>query len=211
MSQIPVLIADGQPLYRDGLARAIRQDRGMILVGECADGASALEAVRRLRPDVAILDTDLRTVGIRRILETLAIDRVGTRVVLLTADVRPEVAFDALAAGARGYLSKRVDGPVVLRAVRRVASGQAALCDELQTLVTGEIRLRHQDGAQLLTSREHDVLSLIAQGLSAPEIARRLHLSPRTVKGYIARIYERLGVRERAHAVAEAMRRGLVA
>lgn len=205
---IRVLIADPQPLFRAGLARTILQDAALQLAAEAADGRTALGVIRRARPDVAVIDLELRD-G-RRVLSSVVRDRLATRIVLLTADLRPEVAFDALAAGAHGYLSKRVGPDAVRDAIRRVAAGEIALCDELQTVVGREIRLRHRDRATLLSAREHQVLALMADGMSGPEIGRRLHVAPSTVKGYTAHIYERLGVNERAHAVAEGMRRGLL-
>lgn len=207
---IVVLVADSQPLFLDSLARTIRQDVQLRLAADVDDGREALDAIRRLLPDVALVDRDMPTLNGRRVLDAVIRERLTTRVILLATDVRPDVALEAVAAGARGYLSKRVAGAAVCDAVRRVATGQAALCEELQTLLTGEIRRRYRQQPQLLSPRELEVLGLIAQGLSAPEMGRRLHLAPTTVKWYTAQIYERLGVGERAHAVAEAMRRGLL-
>jgi two-component system nitrate/nitrite response regulator NarL len=206
-AQIRVLIADGQPLFRDGLARTIRNDRDLRLVDDVEDGAAALNGIRRLAPDVAILDADL---DVLRVLGAVVQQGLSTRIALLTADVRRERAFEAVAAGARGYLSKRVRGDIVCDAVRRIAAGGAALCDEAQAIVTTEIRLRHQSDRRLLTPREFEVLVLMAEGLSNVDIGRRLHLAPTTVKSYGARIYERLGARDRIGAVVEAMRRGLL-
>lgn len=207
---IRVLIADPQPIFRAGLARMILRDAGLQLAAEAADGRGALSTIRRVRPDVAVLDLELSGLDGRRVLNAVIRDRLATKIVVLTADVRPDVAFDALAAGAHGYLSKRARADTVLDAIRRVVAGDVALCEELQTVVAREIRLRHHDGPGLLTAREQQVLTLMADGLNSPEIGRRLHVAPTTVKGYTARIYERLGVNERAQAVAEAMRRGLL-
>jgi two-component system, NarL family, nitrate/nitrite response regulator NarL len=207
MAQIRVLVADRQPLFRESLARTIRQDRRLRLVGEAGDAGAALAGIRRSSPDVAIVDADLDGL---RILGAVAQQRLLTRVALLAADVRPEVAFEAVAAGAKGYLSKRVAGETVCEAVRRIAAGGAVLCDDAQTVVSSEIRLRHQGDGGLLTTREHDVLVLMADGLSYPEIGRRLHLAPTTVKTYAGRAYDRLGVRDRLGAVVEAMRRGIL-
>jgi two-component system nitrate/nitrite response regulator NarL len=209
-AQIQVLIADPQPLFRAGLERAIRQDVRLRLVAEADDGRAALAAIRRLRPDVAVLDIDLPALGGRAVVDAVAQAGLATAIVLLTADVRPDVAFDAIAAGARGYLSKRVDDAVVRDAVCRVAAGGTALCAALQTLIAREIRLRHADDRRLLSERELEVLALIAQGATAPEIGRALHLATPTVKSYVARVYQRLGVRDRAQAVYEGMRRGLL-
>jgi two-component system, NarL family, nitrate/nitrite response regulator NarL len=207
-AQIRVLIADRQPLFRDGLARAIDRETGLRLVAEADDAATALKAIRRLSPDVAVLDVDLDAL---RILAAVAQHGLGTRVALMTADVRRNDTFEAVAAGALGCLSKQVKADIVCDAIRRVAAGHAALCTEAQSVVTAEIRLRHRDDHRLLSPREFEVLQLMAQGLSYPEIGRRLHLAPTTVKSYAGRVYERLGVRDRLAAVVEAMRRGLLA
>lgn len=206
-SQIRVLVADDHPLFRDGLARTIRQDRRLRLVGE-ADGAGvAMQAIRRLVPDVAVVDAALDGL---RILGAVAQDGLVTRVALLAEQPQPEHAFEAVAAGARGYLSKRVGGDVVCDAVRRIAAGEAVLCHEAQTVVTSEIRLRHQADRRLLPPREHEVLVLMADGLSYPQIGQRLHLAPSTVKTYAGRIYERMDVQDRLGAVVEGMRRGIL-
>jgi two-component system, NarL family, nitrate/nitrite response regulator NarL len=206
-NQIRVLIADDHPLFRDGLARTIRQDRRLRLVGEADDPAGAMQAIRRSSPDVAVLDAALDGL---RILGAVAQGGLITRIALLAEEVRPDRAFEAVAAGAKGYLSKRVAGDVVCDAVRRIAAGEAVLCQEAQTVVTSEIRIRHQADRRLLSRREHEVLVLMAGGLSYPEIGRRLHLAPSTVKTYAGRIYERLGVQDRLGAVVEAMRRGIL-
>jgi two-component system, NarL family, nitrate/nitrite response regulator NarL len=206
-NQIGVLIADDHPLFREGLARTIRQDRRLRLIGEADDSASAIEAIRRCSPDVAILDATLDGL---RILGAVAQDGLVTRIALLAEELRPDQAFEAVAAGAKGYLSKRVAGEVVCDAVRRIARGEAVLCQEAQTVVTSEIQLRHRSDRPLLPRREHEVLVLMAGGLSYPEIGRRLHLAPSTVKTYAGRIYERLGVQDRLGAVVEAMRRGII-
>jgi two-component system, NarL family, nitrate/nitrite response regulator NarL len=207
MTQIRLVIADGQPLFREGLVRRMRQDPGLRVVAELADDRAVLEAIRRLGPEIAILDAGLRWA---RVIETVTQHRLRTLLILLAADVRPGEVFEAVAAGARGYLSKRVNGDIVCEAVRRVAAGGVALCEEAQTCVTGEIRLRHRDERGLLAPRELDVLALLAEGMTNAEIAARLHIAPTTVKSYCVRIYERLGVRERVGAVVEAMRRGLL-
>jgi two-component system, NarL family, nitrate/nitrite response regulator NarL len=206
-TQIAVLVADTQPLFLDGASRAIHLDAGLRLVAGLDGGSSVLPAIRRLSPDVAVVDERLGSV---RILGALAQHGLRTLVVVMTADVQPDTMFGAVAAGARGYLSKRVSGDTLCDAVRRIAAGESVLCVEAQTVVTSEIRLRYQRDSRLLTQRELDVLVLIAQGQGYREIGRRLHLAPTTVKTYAARAYERLGARDRIGAVVEAMRRGIL-
>jgi two-component system nitrate/nitrite response regulator NarL len=207
MTQIAVLVADTQPLFLEGASRAIHLDAGLRLVAGLDGGSGVLPAIRRLSPDVAVVDESLGGV---RLLSALAQHRLTTRVVVMTADVEPDTMFGAVAAGARGYLSKRVSGAALCDAVRRIAAGESVLCVEAQTVVTAEIRHRHRRESRLLTQRELDVLALIAQGLGYREIGRRLHLAPTTVKSYAANAYERLGARDRVGAVVEAMRRGIL-
>lgn len=207
LRQIAVLIAERQPLYLDGLARSIRLDRELRLVGDVASGEALLSAVRRHAPDVVVVDADLDAIRLLR-----AVARLGltTRVALLASDVRRDHAFEAVAAGARGYLSKQVSGDTVCAAIRRIAAGESVLCDEAQTAVASEIRVRHRDSSQLLTPREYEVLVLLAEGLTFAEIGARLHLATTTVKTHAGRIYERLGARDRLRAVIEGMRRGIL-
>jgi len=205
--QVDVLIADDHPLFRDGLARTIRQAPQLRLVAEVSDAGAVLDGIRRLSPDVAIVAADL---GGLRVLSAVSQERLPTRIVLLAEQVRPDVAFEAVAAGASGYLSKRVDGDVVCDAVCRVAAGEAVLCHEAQTVLSSEIVLRHRGDRALLPPRELEVLLLMRDGLSYPEIGRRLHVAPSTVKTYAGRLFERLGVRDRVGAVVEGMRRGIL-
>jgi two-component system, NarL family, nitrate/nitrite response regulator NarL len=205
--QIRVLIADAKPLFREALARTIRSEPGLRLIAELAAGADVRDAIHRLSPDVAIVDAALGGLGV---VEAAAQHRLSTRIVLMSDAVRPGDAFEAVAAGAHGYLSRQANGAAVCRAVRRVAAGADELCDEAQGDLTKEVRLRYRSERRLLAPRELEVLTLMADGLNNTEIGMRLHLAPGTVKSYAARIYQRLGVRDRLGAVLEGMRRGLL-
>ena len=205
--QIAVLVADRQPLFLAGVARTIRLDTRLRLVAEVDDATRAVAEIRRASPDVAIVDADLDAMRLVRAVEQ---QRVSTRVLLMAADVTPDATFGALAAGASGCLSKGVTGDMLCDAVRRIAGGDYVLCDRAQTIVSSEIRLRYRGDHPLLTRRELDVLRLLAEGLSFPDIGRHLHLAPTTVKTYARRVYERLGARDRTSAVVEAMRRGIL-
>lgn len=206
-TQIRVLVAAGEPLFRDGLARSVRRDAGLRLVAELDGSAPVLDAIRGLAPDVAVVDAELDGL---RIVEAVAQRALATRIALLAAPVRSDGAFAAVAAGAGGYLSKRVKADIVSDAIRRVAAGEVVLCDAAQTVIAGEIRHRNTDGHRLLPPRELEVLTLVQRGLSNGEIGRQLHIAPTTVKSHCARIYERLGVCDRIGAVVEGMRRGLL-
>jgi two-component system nitrate/nitrite response regulator NarL len=207
---IRVLVADGQPLFLDGLARAIHQDPRCTLVAAVGDGRAALDAIRTLRPDVALVELGIPGLDGRRVVCASARDAVPTAVVVLADGERSDAVYDAVADGARGCLSKRVGPDAVRSAVRRVARGEAVMCPRLQSAVAGEIQLRHRGERDLLSARQRHVLALIAQGCTTAEIAARLHVAPSTVKSACAELYERLGVRDRAEAVAAGMRRGFL-
>jgi two-component system, NarL family, nitrate/nitrite response regulator NarL len=207
---VRVLAADGQPLYRDAVARAIRERPELELVGQAGDGRAALEAIGTAQPDVALIDRTLTGLSGNQVLNAVARDGLRTRVVLIAAKPEPGDVYAALADGAAGYLTKDADARELCDAITAVARGKTVLASELQAGVAGEIRLRAPHDRPVLSDRERETLTLIAEGLSAPQIGRTLHLSTATVKTHLQHIYEKLGVSERAAAVAEAMRRGLL-
>jgi two-component system, NarL family, nitrate/nitrite response regulator NarL len=207
---VRVLAADGQPLYRDALARVIRERPELELVGQARDGREALEAIGAAQPDVALIDRTLTGLSGKQILNAVTRDGLRTRVVLIAAQPEPCEVYAALADGAAGYLTKDADARELCDAITAVARGKTVLASELQSAVAGEIRLRAPLDRPVMSDRERETLTLIAEGLSAPQIGRTLHLSTATVKTHLQHIYEKLGVSERAAAVAEAMRRGLL-
>jgi two-component system nitrate/nitrite response regulator NarL len=137
-------------------------------------------------------------------------EQLPTRVVFLSAHVDSEVVYRAVALGAAAYLSKEADRAAIFDAVVAVARGQTVLSPEIQSGLAEQIQRREAAPCPVLSPREQDVLQLIAAGGSAPEIARQLHLSPSTVKTHMQSLYEKLGVSDRAAAVAAAMRNGLL-
>ena len=206
-----MLVADDHPVYREGMVRAVKERPDLELVGEASDGRDALEQIRRLVPDVALLDIRMPGLEGPQVLTALRRDGLGTEVVFLTAFMESSLAYQTVAAGARGYLSKEAARQEICDAVVAVARGGTALAPEAQAGLAAEIRNRERAGGlPRLTPRESEVLRLIAEGLSAPEIGRRIHLSATTVKTHLRGLYEKLGVSDRAAAVAEAMRRGLL-
>jgi two-component system nitrate/nitrite response regulator NarL len=209
-SQIRVMTAVGSPLLLDGVARSIRQDSSLRLVAERADGPTALDAIRELRPDVALLEVDMPILDGRRVLEAVIRNELPTRVLFLAGDVRPETAFEVVAMGARGYLSRRTTADELRSAVRRAARGDTVLCSEAQSSLADEVRLRHHEEPGLLTARQLEIVRLMADGRTMPDIARELQVELSTVRSHVELLYARLGVSERAQAVAEAMRRGLI-
>jgi two-component system, NarL family, nitrate/nitrite response regulator NarL len=207
---IRVLAGDAQPLFRDAVARTIRQGAALELVGEVDDGRAALDAIVALRPDVAVLDMPLPSLDGDRVLRAVTRDGLPTRILFLCAGPSPDRAYRALEDGAAGVLSKHASAEQLCAAIRAAARGETVLSSEVMSGVAREIRLRAGAGRVRLTERERAILRLIADGRNLPAIARELHLGTATVKTHVAHIYEKLGVGERAAAVAEAMRRGLL-
>jgi two-component system, NarL family, nitrate/nitrite response regulator NarL len=207
---VRVLAADRQPLFREAVARAIRQRAGFQLVGEVADGRAALDAIERQEPDVAVLDLRLPELDGPRVLNAVVRDELRTRVLLFATASESGGAYDAIAAGAAGWLSKGADERELCTAIAAVARGGVALTPDVLTAIAAEIRRRSSGAEPLLDDRERHVLALVAQGRTAREIGLELHVSTGTVKSTQLRLYKRLRVSDRAAAVAEALRRGLI-
>ena len=206
-----VLIADDHPLFREAIARVIAGRDDLELVAEAADGRAALDKIRELEPDVAVIDVRMPELDGSDVLVALREEGLHTNVVFLSAFLDSKTVYDAVAAGANAYLSKEADTDEIVTAILAAARGETILGPEVQTGLAEQIRFREESEARpRLSDREHEVLRLIAQGLSAPEIGERIHLSTATVKTHLQHLYEKLGVSERAAAVAEGMRRGLV-
>jgi DNA-binding NarL/FixJ family response regulator len=204
---IRLLIVDDHPVVRDGLRGVFADDPDFQVVGEAADGAEALARVRRLGADVALMDLRMPRMGgaeaIRRLRETAPSVRV---LVLTTYDTDSDV-LPAIEAGAIGYLLKDAPREELLRAVRAAAKGEAVLSPAVARRLMGQVR---KPPAEALSQRELEVLRLIAGGATNREAATRLFVSEATVKTHLLHAYEKLGVRDRAAAVGEAYRRGLL-
>jgi len=207
---VRVLLAEDHPVYLEGLSAAIGAAQDLDLARVCEDGAEALDGIREHRPEVAVLDLRLPVLTAREVLAQLAEEELPTRVLILSAHLEGEAIVECLELGATGYMAKDATRADILDAIRTVASGQAVISTEAQTRMAEEIRRRAQDTREALSAREREILGLLAEGVSAPDIARRLYLSPATVKTHLHNVYEKLGVSERAAAVAEGMRRGLI-
>ena len=210
-ARVSVVVADDHPLFREGIERAVRERPDLELVGAAADGRAALARIRELTPQVAVLDLRLPELDGLQVLNALTRDGLDTRVLILSASGEPEVVYRAVQAGAAGYFRKEADRDAILNGIAAVGAGRTAIDPELQAGVFDQIRLRGTgEERPILTAREREVLTLLAEGLSGPQIAERLIVALPTVKTHQARLYEKLGVSERAAAVAEAMRRGLL-
>jgi two-component system, NarL family, nitrate/nitrite response regulator NarL len=209
-ARVRVLIAEEHPLYREGVVRAIKERPELELVGEARDGREALAMIKELQPDVAVLDVKMPQLDGLQVANAVVRDETSTRVLMLSAFLDRQIVFQAVAAGAAGYLSKDADRLEITNAILAINRGDTVLAPEVQAGVAAEVRSRWRPDLPSLSERERQVLEMIAEGMLAPEIGRRLHLSPATVKSHLQSLYEKLGVSDRAAAVAEAMRRGVL-
>lgn len=207
---LSILIGDEQPLFRDAVARLVRQEPALALVGEVADGRDAMTALRDLAPDVAVLGVPLGSIDIRRVVRATSRAGVRTRIVLLFPRPEPQAMFECLGHGAAACHPRTIEPAAMVRAIAMAARGQDLVAEELQTGLMQELRLRHAAGGPLLSSRESEVLTLVAAGHSNPQIAEELHLAQATVKTHMGHLFQKLGVADRAAAVAAGMRRGLL-
>jgi DNA-binding NarL/FixJ family response regulator len=214
---IRVLVVDDQALVRAGFRVILESDAQIDVVGEAADGVEALEIARRTRPDVVLMDVRMpRLDGIETTRRLVADPAWTGRVLVLTTYDADEYVYDALTAGASGFLLKTAPPDELVRAVRVVGSGEELIAPEVtRRLVAGFVH-RPRPGStvpaalSLLTDREVDVLRLVAQGRSNTEIAGALVVSEATVKTHINRLFAKLGVHDRVQAVILAYETGLV-
>ena len=197
-------------MFRDALVEAIRSRPALELVGTAEDGRAAIEAIRRLQPEVALVDMRMPELDGGQVLNAVVRDAIPTRVLFLSTHTDSGMVYDLLARGAAGYLDKASSADVVCDGIAAAARGETVLSESIEGDVLQQIRIRASDVGTQLTPREQEVLGLVAEGVSAPDIAARLFIETSTVKTHLQNIYEKLGVSERAAAVAEGMRRGLV-
>jgi len=204
---IRLLIADDHPVVRDGLSGMFSGDDGFEVIGEAANGAQAVTLACALEPDVILMDLRMPEMdGVAAIAE-LARRKVAARVLVLTTYDTDSDVVRAVEAGATGYLLKDSPREDLLRAVRAAARGEAALSPSVATRLLGQVRAPAQEP---LSQREFEVLELVARGATNREAAAKLFISEATVKTHLLHIYAKLGVSDRAAAVAEGFNRGLL-
>jgi DNA-binding NarL/FixJ family response regulator len=219
VSQVPVrvLLADDQKLVRAGFRVLLERGDGIEVVGEVADGAEAVAGARAMRPDVVLMDIRMPVMDGLEATRRIVADELlaGVHVVVLTTFELDEYVFQALRAGASGFLLKDVDPDDLRQAVRVVAAGEALLSPSVTRRLITEFATRTappSDPARLaaLTDREREVLALVGGGLSNEEIGQRLFMSPATAKTHVSRAMAKLGARDRAQLVVAAYETGLV-
>jgi DNA-binding NarL/FixJ family response regulator len=211
-----VLIADDQALVRVGLRKILELESELTVVGEAADGEEAIAAAKRSNPDVVLMDVRMPVLdGIEATRRIVAIEP-NARVLILTTFGLDSYVFDALRAGASGFMLKDAPPEEIVAAIRIVARGEALLAPAVTRAVVEEFARQRPAPSQEptavdeLTPREREVLDLLARGLSNPEICDRLVISEATAKTHVAHILQKLGLRDRVQAVIYAYESGLV-
>ena len=214
---IRVLIADDQAMVRQGFGALLAAQPDLLVVGDAADGAAAVAQTRSLNPDVVLMDVRMPVMDGLEATRRLAGSTGGPRVLILTTFDLDDYVYEALRAGASGFLLKDAPAADLVHAVRVVAAGDALLAPSVTRRLIAEFAARPQErqprptALNALTPRETEVLRLIARGRSNQEIAADLVVAEQTVKTHVGRILAKLGLRDRAQAVVFAYESGLVA
>jgi DNA-binding NarL/FixJ family response regulator len=214
---IRIVVADDHQVVRTGFAALLDTQPDFTVVGTACDGAEAVKIARELRPDVVLMDVRMPAMDGIEATRQLTESGAGPRILILTTFDLDEYVYDALCAGASGFLLKDVTAERLFDAVRVVAGGEALLAPTVtRRLISEFARLRPRPAASppaalaTLTPRETQVLKLVAEGLSNPEIAARLVVTEETVKTHVSRVLSKLGLRGRTQAVVTAYESGLV-
>ncbi|MEN3586386.1 MULTISPECIES: response regulator transcription factor [unclassified Streptomyces] len=210
VQRVRVVVADDHPVYRAGVTRALDQSGQVQVVAEAADGMEALELIREHEPDVALVDYQMPKLDGIAVIRAVAREGLPVRSVLLSAFTDDALVFDAVREGAAGYLAKDASVREITETVTKVSRGGTVLPSDLTKGLMDQVRRRAEADRVALSERETQVLRAFAEGRSIPEIAEELYLAPSTVKTHTQRLYEKLEVSDRAAAVAEGMRRGLL-
>ncbi|MGI5411399.1 response regulator [Streptomyces chartreusis] len=209
-SSITVLIVDDHPVVRDGLRGMFESAPGFVVLGEAASGEEALERAAALDPDVVLMD--LRMPGGGGVAAIAHLTRTGARakVLVLTTYDTDSDTLPAIEAGATGYLLKDAPRDELFTAVRAAAEGRTVLSPAVASRLVSAVRTPRAPGNEPLSAREREVLALVAKGTPNREIARELFISEATVKTHLTHLYAKLGVNDRAAAVATAYERGIL-
>ena len=208
--RVRVVVGDDHPVYREGVVRALNNSGRTEVVAAVGDGHAALQAIRDHAPDVALLDYKMPGLDGIAVAHAVARDHLSARVLLLSATTEGSVVYRAIQDGAAGYLSKESDRDDIVAAVVACARGESVIPPELVTSLATQVHRHAHSQAPLLSEREGQILRLIADGKSVPDMAKELYLAQTTIKTHIRRLYEKLGVSDRGAAVAYAMRNHLL-
>jgi DNA-binding NarL/FixJ family response regulator len=222
MKDITLLIVDDHPLFRQGVADALALEQGFRVIGQAADGKHALQLIRDLEPDIAVLDVNLPEMNGQQITHQVTQDKLHTRVLLLTGYDDIEQAIHAAHAGAAAYCTKDIQPQGLVGVIREIANGKYVISgnvfnrreldDWIERQMEGARRSYSEPGSPFhpLSDREMEVLSCVVRGMSNKEIAALLGISHQTVKNHVTSILRKFGVEDRTQAVVYALKRGWV-
>jgi DNA-binding NarL/FixJ family response regulator len=204
---VRVVVADDHPIVRGGIVALLQSEPDIDVVGEAADGDRAVLLAGELQPDLVLMDLRMPKVDGAEATARILAARPETKVLVLTTYESDENILTAIEAGASGYLLKAAPQEEILAGIRSVARGEVALAPRIAAMLVGRMR---RPAAPALTAREVEVLGLVAEGHSNPQIASRLFLSEATVKTHLLHVFEKLEVSDRTRAVTKAMELGLL-
>jgi two-component system nitrate/nitrite response regulator NarL len=207
---ITVVIAEDQPVYREALEQIVSDHPDLELSGSVRSGEEAEAAIASKRPAVVLLDLQLGGVNATEIARRVAASNSDTHVLFLSSHGEGRSVYEALAAGGHGYLTKLASAESICDAILCVARGQGVIDTSVARDLIRQIQVRARELSPLLSPRELEILSLVADGDTTAQAAERLHLSSATIKSHLQNVYGKLGVTDRSAAVAEAIRRGLL-
>ncbi|HEX2987232.1 MAG TPA: response regulator transcription factor [Chloroflexota bacterium] len=215
MKKARVMIADDHTLFREGLRQLLEMERDIEVVGEASDGMEAVAKARTLAPDVILMDINMPVVGGVAATEQILSERAETGIIVLTMHRQDQYVFDAMRAGARGYLLKDAKPADLIFAIRMVARGASLVDPRMTTTVLKEFRrlasqVEPDQGVAGLTPKEVEILKLLAMGLSNKEIGRELCLAEKTVKNYLSTVFQKLQINDRVQAAIYALKHGLL-
>ncbi len=209
-ASISLLIVDDHPVVRDGLRGMFESAAGFVVLGEASNGVEALERAATLDPDVILMDLRMPGGGGAEAIARLTRTGARAKVLVLTTYDTDSDTLPAIEAGATGYLLKDAPRDELCTAVRAAAEGRTVLSPAVASRLVSAVRTPRTPGNEALSAREREVLALVAKGTSNHEIARELFISEATVKTHLTHLYAKLGVKDRASAVATAYERGIL-
>ena len=208
-----IVVADDHAIIREGLRRLLEAEDGFVVSGEAEDGRQVLDVVERARPDIIILDITMPGMGGLETLERLRTEYPDTRVILLSVHTDPPFIKSAIGLRADGYVLKNGPASEIVTAIREVMKGGSYFSPAVAREIVEQVRAPYSDSPDpfnLLSAREREVLRLIADGLSAKEVATELSISTKTVEAHRTSLMRKLGVRKATELVRYAVRHGLI-
>lgn len=213
-SKIKILIADDHSLIRQGLKQILELEKDMIVIAQASNGREAIQLARECRPDVILMDINMPGINGLQAIKELKQERLDSRIIVLTIHEDREYLFKTLQMGAEGYVLKDAEPSVLVDAIRNVYSGQSYIQPNMTAELVKEfnrvtLHEKEKNDESNLTSREIEVLELIAEGMINKEIAKRLYISEKTVKNHVSNIFRKLNVSDRTQAAIYAFKHNI--